>query len=278
MHSIVKASVDRMVEEIMAGTAPWRRSWITEFPTNAVTGSPYRGMNMILLWQKEYQTQEWAGYHQWKSIGAQVRKGEKATYIMSRRKGSKEVDGEPTWYNYYRAVKVFNAAQVDGYSKDQAPPNPELCHENAQADFLMLGIRLKHGPDPAYYPLRDYMTLPPPENFVSMDAYWQTKFHELVHATGHESRLNRDGITGKYMKESVEYAVEELVAEIGAAALYSHYQMQTPLSEFGDAAYLQGYLNRVPQGQRSSVLMQAASKASEAMHFVLNTNMQEEAA
>ncbi|MBE1043241.1 DNA primase, partial [Escherichia coli] len=44
--------------------------------------------------------------------------------------------------------------------------------------------------------------------------------HELVHSTGHATRLNREGITSSSRKRGDPvYAFEELVAELGSAFL-----------------------------------------------------------
>jgi len=46
------------------------------------------------------------------------------------------------------------------------------------------------------------------------EAFYSTIFHELTHATGHKSRLDRD-MSGRF--GDAGYAYEELVAELGAA-------------------------------------------------------------
>ena len=58
--------------------------------------------------------------------------------------------------------------------------------------------------------------MPKPKEFVTRTAFYSTLFHELVHSTGHESRLDRDSLCALAAFGSYTYSKEELVAEIGA--------------------------------------------------------------
>jgi antirestriction protein ArdC len=51
--------------------------------------------------------------------------------------------------------------------------------------------------------------------FESLFEYYHVLFHELIHSTGHESKLNRASVTKKHSFGSTAYAIEELTAEIG---------------------------------------------------------------
>jgi antirestriction protein ArdC len=53
--------------------------------------------------------------------------------------------------------------------------------------------------------------MPPKSSFSDTESYYATLFHELVHWTCHESRLNRKEIIKKYGEAK---AFEELVAEL----------------------------------------------------------------
>ncbi len=56
--------------------------------------------------------------------------------------------------------------------------------------------------------------MPPPQAYFEPINWHRTALHELGHASGHTSRLNRD-ISGSF--GSKKYAFEELIAEINAA-------------------------------------------------------------
>lgn len=75
--------------EVGAGkfSLPWHRSNTPlSRPMNAVTRKTYRGVNVLALWAsaeaQDFGHGLWATYRQWQSLGAQVRKGEKASPIV----------------------------------------------------------------------------------------------------------------------------------------------------------------------------------------------------
>ncbi|MDW3307854.1 zincin-like metallopeptidase domain-containing protein, partial [Escherichia coli] len=65
-----------------------------------------------------------------------------------------------------------------------------------------------------YVPTEDYVQVPPPQAYFEPINWHRTALHELAHASGHPSRLNRD-LSGSFGTR--KYAFEELVAEIASA-------------------------------------------------------------
>ena len=110
---------------------------------------------------------------------------------------------------------VFSAQPVDGLS----PWTPVRKHawdqdERAESILRGSGAKINHGGNSAYYrPSLDAITLPHREWFSTADRFYATALHELVHWTGHESRLSRD-LSGGFGSEF--YAREELRAEISS--------------------------------------------------------------
>jgi antirestriction protein ArdC len=210
-------------------TGTWTMPWHTSgapgsFPRNAASRKPYRGINSLILsataQQHGYRTGLWGTFTQWRDLGAQVQKGEKAAQIVFWKiTRSEEEDGEtPAKQVFTRPYHVFNAAQVRGYTP---PATPLLSEEEriAQAEqfFAHLSPTITSGaPMACYVPARDTIYMPHFAQFTSAEAYYGTLGHECCHRTGHPSRLNRD-LTGRF--GSAAYAVEELVAELGAAFL-----------------------------------------------------------
>lgn len=232
-HDITAAIVDRLIEQIEAGAAEFAMPWHTlpaaGFPINATTRSPYRGANLIGLWlagvDHGYPTAEWATYKQWAAIGAQVRKGERATpavkWVEKRRRDDNNHDRRDRDDTARRRLipvgfSLFNADQVDGYTTQPVdrPDGPERDSTiNAWFDAIPATI-VWGGPDACYLPALDRVRMPAWEAFRSADAAWSTLAHELAHWTGHRSRLDRD-LTGRFGSDA--YAIEELTAELSAA-------------------------------------------------------------
>ena len=114
--------------------------------------------------------------------------------------------------------------------------------------------------------------MPTPEHFRGGQDYYAVLFHELTHATGHTSRLNRKGISGEDGEwsafGSTPYAREELVAEMGAAFLSGHAGIVERTLD-NSAAYIQSWLARLEEDRR--LIVQAAAAAQKAADFILDT-------
>ncbi|OBX34953.1 DNA primase TraC [Halomonas elongata] len=102
---------------------------------------------------------------------------------------------------------------------------------DALDDFINgCGIKVVHSLDrdvTGYYPKQDRVLLPAKERFHDVEGYYSVALHELTHATGHDSRLARPGITDPDATfGSPKYALEELVAQLGSAFLCGHFGIQ----------------------------------------------------
>jgi antirestriction protein ArdC len=118
-----------------------------------------------------------------------------------------------------------------------------------------------------YLPELDEIRLPWPSRFTSAEACCATSLHELVHWTGHPSRLDRQ--FGKRFGDAA-YAFEELVAELGSAFAMGHCGLVDATIE-GHAAYLDSWL-QVLKNDRTAIFT-AARHAGAAFEFILAREM-----
>src|ERR1700694_2556816 len=90
-RDVYRKVTDAIINAIENGVGNWRFPWHTSgryavSPINAISRKPYRGINTVCLWAtaqaQSYERGEWATYQQWQSVGAQVRKGEKASTVV----------------------------------------------------------------------------------------------------------------------------------------------------------------------------------------------------
>jgi antirestriction protein ArdC len=291
---------DRIVDALEAGTVPWRKPWksIGGFgPTSLSTGKEYRGINQLMLSMQSfaagYDSIYWGTYRQMEALGGQVRKGEKGTQVVLWKPFEKEVDGKKERYLMMRLFSVFNAEQVAwtqgcdskrGGWFGKMPTNPVIDEADyvepvEKADRIVKGMPLrpeiKHGGDRAFYsPLLDYIGMPPTAAFDSTEGYYATLFHELIHSTGHESRVGRQGIEAFAGFGSESYSKEELVAEIGAAYLCSEAGIEPRIDQ--SAAYIESWL-KVLKGDKKFVVS-AAAGAGKATDYILNRDTKGESA
>ena len=124
------------------------------------------------------------------------------------------------------------------------------------------------GSDRAYYsPAEDSVTVPCRAQFQTGDEFYSTLFHELVHSTGHISRLDRFSGPGNHSFGGDEYSKEELVAEIGAACLNSLFGIETQASFQNSAAYIKSWVRKFQEDRK--LIVSASSKAEKAVNYFL---------
>ena len=279
---------DRIVAALGAGPGPWHRPWqsgaATGRPRNIASGKPYNGINILALWAEaqlqHYPQAVWGTYRQWAAAGCQVQKGAKAAVVAFYREITVGEDADRTAQGtddglqtrfVARATPVFNAAQVSGFDSapvlpihDPAAPRPDL-----DAFVARTGAAIHHGGASAYYSLpRDAIQLPPPSAFTgsptstATESYYSTLFHELTHWTAPAHRCARD-LGSRF--GSAAYAMEELVAELGAAFLCADLGV-TSAPRPDHAQYLADWLQVLRHDKRA--IFTAASQASQAANFV----------
>ena len=138
---------------------------------------------------------------------------------------------------------VFNASQCEGLKNVPTVKAPATMNTTA-ADIVRLMPKwpeIKHGLAKAFYsPSVDIVAMQDKARFDNEDAYFATLFHELTHATGHSSRLNRPTLTESSGFGSNPYCKEELIAEMCAAFLCGHVGIENTMNN--SAAYLQNWL------------------------------------
>lgn len=267
----------RIIAALADGVVPWQKPWhMTSPPVNAVSKRPYRGVNMILLGITPYTDNRWLTFRQAKEMGGHVKRGqESALVVFWKRWEVKEV--EQTEEHKSRTIPllrfyhVFNAEQCEGLS---------LEHQNSsklsESDRIILAeetVRqmprppriLERGDRAFYRPSEDLVQVPPLSAFQSADAFYATLFHELGHATGHASRLERAGVTGEVQFGSLTYSREELVAELASAFCCSTLSLDnTQLNQ--SASYIQGWLKALKDDPKALTI--AAAQAQRAADYI----------
>ena len=285
----VTDSIIKMLED---GVAPWQKPWEgSVMPFNPTTERPYRGGNAVHLLAtgmgREYADPRWMTYKQAAEQGWQVRGGEKGTHIefweVKERSNEKEAgpgqDGgessakENGQRLIHRVYTVFNAKQIDGIPEYQ--PKQRTPFEAVQAGERILansGARIEHDQrDDAFYNRRsDSIHLPPKDAFKDAPGYYGTALHELAHWTGHPSRLNRPTLQESYRFGDLNYAKEELRAEL--ASVFMAAELGVPHDPANHAAYVGSWIKALREDKNE--IFRAAHEASAATDFVLSLDLE----
>ena len=101
------------------------------------------------------------------------------------------------------------------------------------------------------------------------EAYYRVLYHELIHWTGHASRLSRKSINDMQTESKMLYAEEELVAELGACMLASMTDIQEDNLLQNSAAYLQSWLDCMKEDKR--FIFRVAPQAESAVQYILGS-------
>jgi antirestriction protein ArdC len=273
---IMKTNIyDQITERIVAllekGTVPWRKPWTaqTGLPRNLITKKVYRGINVLLLHAMHYESPYWLTFRQALELGGHVRKGEKACPVVFWKQLEHEdkQTGEKEKIPMMRFYFVFNVAQCDGLKA--APSGAATMPTKPDEIIAAMPQRpeIKHGMAKAFYaPSADYVAMPNRASFEKDAGYFATLFHELVHATGHASRLDRPTLTESAGFGSNPYCKEELIAEMGAAFLCGQAGISESILD-NSAAYIQNWLEQLQNDKK--LIVQAAGQAQRAADFIL---------
>ena len=171
---------------------------------------------------------------------------------------------------FLKGYTVFNAEQIDGlpghFYATVPPLNTAIDRlDSVEQFFANTKITIQHGGSRAFYsPDRDLVQMPELQSFRDGESDYATLSYECCHAIRHESRLNRD--LGRKRFADAGYAMEELVAEIGAAFLCADLGI-TPETREDHAAYIQSWLT-VLKGDKRAIFTAAShsQKAADYLH------------
>ena len=280
INELYEKIANRIIAQMAEGVLPWHRPWAVN-PDSPVSkplrenAVPYQGINVLILWgaaiDAGYASPFWMTYRQARSIGSQVRRGERATHIVFAKTATKRERDETgeeieAVIPVRRVYAVFNADQIDGLPEKYVPEvpdvNPDERDAACQAWIDRLSIEIRYGGQRAYYaPGPDRIQMPPFETFESSQTFFSTVLHEATHATGHRNRLDR--LRGRLDEKA--RAREELVAELGSAFLCADLGIaSSPRADH--ASYIASWLELLADEPRA--VFDAATQAQQAVEFL----------
>lgn len=278
-NSVYKRVTDSIVEALEKGVVPWRKPWnvSTAIPCNAVSKRPYHGINLLLLGLSKFQDHRWLTFRQARELGGTVNQGETSSIAVfwkqleARPEDTQEGRPRAKSFPLLRFYHLFNAQQCEGVRLPELEVVDKSQVERIEAaEEFVLRIpsppRLHEGHKFAcYYPQLDMVQVPPLHSFVTPDAYYGVLFHELAHATGHKSRLNRQGVTEMPRFGSMNYSREELVAELTSSFCCASLGLDNSLIE-NSASYIDGWLKCLKEDSRA--IISASAKAQKAANYL----------
>lgn len=293
-----EAVASQITEMMQQGDIPWCKPWILDGmkgQRNAISQRPYSGINALVLSMRAaslgVQSPYWLTAKKGFEMGLSLPKGSKSIKVLGWFSGrsKNEETGEIEQNGLFaKAYSVFNFDQFEVPNGVKVPahllaravvvgPSFPLI-EKAENLVAKSGAVVRHGYDAAFYiPMRDEIYLPSPGAFLGVQEYYSTLFHELIHWTGHETRLSRFKKEEVRAFRSQEYSCEELTAELGAAFICSSLGISNESSLRNSAAYLKGWLKYIKDDSRGFVYAcQRASKAADYIFDLASASVESE--
>jgi antirestriction protein ArdC len=215
----------------------------------------------------------WGTFNSFRKNGMKIRKGSKGVtfirpIILKKDKDGKDLD-EPVVIGF-KDYTMFNGADVvdiDADKDESVEVSAEDKHRVIEAFIKKTGIKVEES-DLArcYYAQNsDHVHMTFKSNFDDLDSYYSVLLHEIGHATGHKSRLNR-------LEKSDSYAFEELVAELTSMYLSVHFELaHEPTKD--NATYLNAWIKGL--GDDETFIWKASSEAMKAVKYLMKLTEKE---
>lgn len=293
----------KLIEEIKeSGKLPWQAPFNPP-KMNWFTNKEYLGINKLILKDSEYITmKQLQEYNKANDTKFHVKKGTKAEWVIyynrrlirqSQEQIAKIKSSYPSqWQNllipdeegylcrpvaYARYYNVFSIVNIEDDEGNKLQPKIGVSVFEEHTDSTEIvdnytqrsGVKIVHGKSNAYYTRQfDHVGIPYPEAFKDTEYYYRVLFHELIHSTGVEKRLNRPEYV-EYHDRLEHRSKEELVAEYGSLLLASEAGFKNENNEYLQNAqsYLASWLRFLQNDPK--ILLYAMKNAEKAKNYIL---------
>ena len=312
IKDLSKKVTDGIISCLKKGIIPWKSGCnnLVAFAKN-YDGNIYRGINRWILnaqmMLNNYEANTWITFNRCRKEGGNVIKGSKSTTIVFWNfkyipdsdctncggdfKVAKKIQCDcGRKIPYLRSFNVFNICQTSLFDAEKHVPKPstETVETNtALAEQLIHDwdgqVDIKYGYDnmacPYYSPISDFINIPLGEGveWVNEETLHKTTFHEMMHSTGHKSRLNRfdkavmDGVDAGKLHNRGQYSAEELVAEMGSQILSDACGFKTEQLE-NTSAYIGSWIKCLKNNE--NWVIWASGRAEKGVDMILDNSME----
>lgn len=278
IYEIVTNSLIERVETMIANgetanwLCPWQRSGL---PKSYITEKTYSGINLWLLESGYFLT--WNQYLDIKKKmpEVQLKKGSKSHICVyfNYNEIEDEETGETKKVPFLKYYRLFSADDFENL-----PPKEKLIEYehgddkdisefiSAYSENANVRVTVKKSNRAYYSPLFDEIVLPKESQFKVFADFVNTTCHEIIHSTGHKTRLDR---LKENFKEDEAYSKEELVAQMGSSLLCYLLGYENTDTTNNDINYIRGWLSHLKDNVRE--LVSAGALAQKAVDYVMNT-------
>lgn len=278
IYEIITNSLIERVETMIANgetanwLCPWQRSGL---PKSYITEKTYSGINLWLLESGYFLT--WNQYLDIKKKipEVQLKKGSKSHICVyfNFNEIEDEETGETKKVPFLKYYRLFNADDFENLPPKEKLVEYEHGDDKDISEFISaysenanVRVTVKKSNRAYYSPLFDEIVLPKESQFKVFDDFVSTTCHEIIHSTGHKTRLDR---LKENFKEDESYSKEELVAQMGSSLLCYLLGYENTDTTNNDINYIRGWLSHLKDNVKE--LVSAGALAQRAVDYVMNT-------
>jgi antirestriction protein ArdC len=267
----------KIIELLTSGTVPWDKPFTAAgIPRNIITRKQYRGINLLLLASLGYERNFFITQNQLADIDGSIKAKEKPHVVTfwnypkeaDAGKENGKNDGKSLLYYY-----VYNTAQCSWPMDTIKPEVMTETHTIAACEQIVENmphcpqIRSKEKDATVYYDaIEDFINMPKQKTLKTNAEYYTSLFRQLVHSTGHHTRLDRMGLAQMKEYGYTGLSLEDLVADIGTWYLRSITGI-VGNTEY-DTLYIRLCIEKFTRDPR--LIYTAATLAQQAVDFILN--------
>lgn len=289
-ETVYKMIEEKIINMLENGIIPWHRSYTINGYQCCVShgmDKPYSFINqMILDVPGEYWTLKQANKE-----GYTIRKGSKSKKVFFWKMLNVEDDKIEGFIHKIPCLKYYNVFHesdveglpektIKGMSDDEVKRRNEEVIEDAEAIVkkyfdnnpqfeLVIADRT-----PCFAPLAKKIYIPQKCQHDTIEDYYSTLFHEMVHSTGEKlGRVKERQEDTEEQNHRVKYAKEELVADIGSAFLCSHIGFDPEKIVKDKASYCCSWLGALRNNIK--MLVWASSRAERAFKYILTGKIED---
>lgn len=268
----------KLIAKLEAGVAPWRKMYSSYgYAKNYFSDHTYSGINFLTLnFMTDHTIPLYVTRKQLWANNGQLKEGATPEWVFYYKSYTpkKNRDGSPNAEETVRKFsKVYPIFNIEQTTLEWERPH-EVCFEHEPIPELediiegnFVDWSIKENDNPHYIPEFDHINMPPKETYEDILYWYKSMMHEMMHRTGHESRLNRVGITELDRSDKQKYGREELIAELGASYIFSKLGLNNEDLFENTAAYLNGWIKLIKEDPYA--IQYAASKAEAGVNLMM---------
>jgi antirestriction protein ArdC len=272
---IITTINNKLLKALDNNIIPWQQPWKNGISNqNFQSKHIYHGINELLTSCTEFRSSYWLIFNQIKESGGTVKKGSESTPIIFHTKVTKDDNPEiEKEYWVTKLYRIFNLDQVEGIKTETIDEDKTIrpCVSSDSLIESMINkpaIINKNGSECYYRPSNDTIYMVNQSQFESHYDYYSVLFHELIHSTGHQTRLNRTTVTKRHYQGSPDYAIEELTAEIGANYLAKLCNIDSHINFDNSVSYIDGWKRVIKSNPKAFFI--ASQRAFKAIQYIQN--------